>query len=97
MTKRVRTLRRVLIDSLLTVGSAGLLLALLATFDGRVRDEFAATLNGRNTAEVTATTGHARKFVSTVYAAVKIQANEHRPLAIMLVAGAGLGLVMFRM
>jgi hypothetical protein len=97
VTKRVRTLRRVLIDSLLAVGSAGLLLALLATFDERVRDEFAATLNGRNTAEVTATTGHARKLVSTAYAAVKVQANEHRPLAIMLVAGTVLGLVMFRM
>ena len=97
MAKRVRTLRRVLIDSFLTLGSVGLLLTVLVAFDGQVRDEVSAMMNGRATSGVTATTGSARKFVSVVTSAVKQQSDEHRPLMIMLMAGTALALVMFRM
>ena len=97
MAKRVRTLRRVLIDSFLTLGSVGLLLTVLVAFDGQVRDEVSAMMNGRATSEVSATTGRARRFVSVVTNAVKQQSDEHRPLMIMLMAGTALALVMFRM
>ena len=97
MTKRVRSVRRFLIDSFLTLGSVGLLLAVLVAFDGQVRDEASAMMNGRATSGVTATTGRARKFVSVVATSVKQQSDEHRPLAIMLMVGTVLGLVMFRM
>jgi hypothetical protein len=97
VAKPVRTLRSVLINGLLSVGSVGLVLAVLVAFDGQVRDEFSAMMNGRATSEVSATTGRARRFVSVVTNAVKQQSDEHRPLMIMLMAGTALALVMFRM
>jgi hypothetical protein len=97
MAKRVRTLRSLLIDSFLTAGSVGLLLAVLVAFDGQVRDEVSAMVNGRAASGVTATTDRARKFVSVVASSVKQQSDEHRPLMIMLMAGTALALVMFRM
>lgn len=97
MSKRARVLRRVVSDTLLSLGSVGLLLALLVAFDGQVREEFSALVNGRASAEVSAQAGRARKFVSVVAGAVKEQSDEHRPLMIMLMAGTALALVMFRM
>jgi hypothetical protein len=91
-----RTRSRAIRDLLLSVASLAVLIALLVAFDPHVREEASATMDGRGSAEVAATTGQARKLIHVVTAAVKEQSQENRPLMIMFIAGAALALFMFR-
>ncbi len=96
MAQRPFALRRVVSDFLISASAVGILLALLVSMDSRVRDEATALMNGQRTAQVEATTGQARRFVSTVIGVVKDQSSEHGPLMVMLAFGTGLALIMFR-
>jgi hypothetical protein len=85
-------------DLLISVCSLAVLVGLLAVFDGRVREEVTARMDGaRATGEVAAATNQARRYVTSAYGVVKDQSEQHRPLAIMLVVGTVLTVVLFRM
>jgi hypothetical protein len=90
--------RRVLSDLLISVCSLAVLVALLAAFDGRIREEVTTRMDGaRASGEVAAATSQVRRYATSVIGVVKDQSEQHRPLAVMLVVGTLLTVVLFRM
>jgi hypothetical protein len=84
-------------DALISVGSLGLLIAMLASFDERVRQHLTMSFEaGRPTAQLANAEATVRNLASIVFVAARDQGIEHAPLVIFVIAAVVLILFMLR-
>src|SRR5689334_5024399 len=84
-------------DALISVGTLVVLLAILASFDPRVREQLSWRMNPSRAPEQVAQAGStARALLAVVFDAMRAQSIDHAPLVIFVLAGVVLLLVMQR-
>jgi hypothetical protein len=88
--------RRVITDTLLSLGGIVLLLIVLAAIDPRVREAFTLQTASRPTGELMDVSSRVRSTFNVAYRAAKEQTEEHTALAIFAVAGVVLLAFMIR-
>lgn len=82
----------------LSIGALGVLIAIMVVIDGRFRSEMSARTDpARAHTEIASLTEQVQQYASGAVSVVRSQANEHRPLTIMLAVGTALTFVLFRM
>jgi hypothetical protein len=89
--------KRAVGEALVSVGSLCVLIALLATFDGRVREQISMRMTaGQPAAQVATAEATARGLLSVILVSARDQSIEHAPLVIFVVAAVVLLLFMLR-
>jgi hypothetical protein len=94
--KRVSRARRVVGDTLLSVGALILLLLVLVAVDGRVREEIAFRIRSAPSVQLTSVGAQARSLTKVISDAAREQSLEHGPLLLFAFAGTVLVLFMLR-
>jgi len=90
-------MRRAINDALISACALAVLFIGLIAMDSRLREQVvlrADTATASN--EVAGATAQARRVGVVAYQLVKEQADQHAPLAVMLVVGVVLMVIMFR-
>ena len=84
-------------DVLISAGALLALIAMLAAFDGRVREQISLRVGaGRTSAQVVDAGVAIRDLTGVVFDAVRDESIEHAPLVIFVLGGTVLLLVMLR-
>lgn len=84
-------------EALISVGSLGALIAMLAAFDPRVRQQIALRISaGQPAAQVADAEATVRNLASVVFIAAREQSIEHAPLVIFVLLATVLFLFMLR-
>ena len=90
-------MRRTLYDALMSAGAILLLLVLLATFDGRVREQVAIRMGRtQSTAAVVDVGGRVRDLAVSVVDVVREEAEMHATLMVFVLAATVLTILMLR-
>jgi hypothetical protein len=89
--------KRAIGEALISVGSLCVLIAALAAFDPRVREQFSMRLAaGQPAAQVASAEATVRSLVSVVFVAAREQGIEHAPMVIFVLLAVVLFLFMLR-
>jgi hypothetical protein len=89
--------KRAIGDVLISVGALCALIALLASFDGRVRDQISMRVSaGQPAAQMANAEATVRNLLSVVFHAVHDQSIEHAPMVIFVLLAIVLFMFMLR-
>lgn len=89
--------KRAIGDALISVGALCALIAMLATFDARVREQIMMRVGvGQPAAQVADAEATVRTLASVVFVAARDQSIEHAPLVIFVLLATVLLLFMLR-
>ena len=89
--------KRAVGDALISVGALGVLIAMLAAFDPRVREQISLRVSaGQPAAQVANAEATVRNLASVVFTAAREQSIEHAPLVIFVLLATVLFLFMLR-
>jgi hypothetical protein len=89
--------KRAIGEAIVSMGALCVLIALLATFDPRVREQIALRMSpGQPSVQVAQAGATVRSLSAVVVEAVRDQSIEHAPLVIFVLAGSVLLLFMLR-
>jgi len=88
--------KRAIGDGLISLGMLCVLIAMLAAFDGRVREQISLRVSGQPAAQVASAEATVRNLASVVILAARDQGIEHAPLVIFVLAATVLLLFMLR-
>lgn len=89
--------KRAVGDALISVGMLGVLIAMLASFDPRVREQISLRVSaGQPAAQVANAEATVRNLASVVFIAAREQSIEHAPLVIFVLLATVLFLFMLR-
>ena len=90
-------MRRTLYDALMSAGAILLLLVLLATFDGRVREQVAIRMGRtQSTATVVDVSGRVHDLAVSVIDVVREETELHATLMVFVLAATVLTILMLR-
>ena len=89
--------KRAIGDALISVGALCALIAILATFDTRVREQLSLRISvGQPSAQMAHAEATVRNLASVVFEAARDQSIEHAPLVIFVLMAIVLFLFMLR-
>ena len=89
--------KRAIGDAVISVGALCALIAMLAAFDARVREQISMRVGaGQPAAQVANAEATVRNLASVVFVAAREQSIEHAPLVIFVLAATVLFLFMLR-
>jgi hypothetical protein len=89
--------KRAIGDALISIGALCALIAILATFDTRVREQISLRMAvGRPSAQITYAEATVRNMASVVFDVARDQSIEHAPLVIFVLVALVLFLFMLR-
>jgi len=97
MTGKPRTLRRFLMDALVSAVAILVLGAGVIAMDGTLRERLSRQMDSATaSSDLASTTAQAHRLATTAFQIVKDQSETHGPLMAMLVVGVLLAVIMFR-